>query len=65
MWLSHDRLAKSDIGQIAVVLALIDEPLSVQIDHDAKRIGVFLEIIKHGTVAERRGADVPSDRMAS
>ena len=63
--LAHDGLAELDVGEVAVVLALVDEPLAVEVDHDAEGIGVLLEVVEHPAVAERRRGDVPGDRVAA
>src|SRR5262249_31698856 len=65
VWLAHDRPAKLDVGEVSIVLALIDEPISIEIDQYAKRIGVLLKVVEHPAVAERRRGDVPANGMAA
>ena len=65
MRLPHDGAAETHIGQVAVVLALVHEPLAVQVHHDAERVAVLLEIIADGAVPVGRGGDVPADGMAA
>ena len=62
--LLHHLAAVLGVGVVAVVRALVDEALAVQVDDDADRIGVLLEVVEDHAVAERRGADVPLHRVA-
>src|SRR5690606_25210152 len=61
--LTHDLAAELHIGVVPQILALVDEALAVQVDHDHPRVRVLLEIVEHLIVAVRRGRDIPADRV--
>src|SRR5690606_22155279 len=62
--LLHDLAPVLRIRVVAVVRPLVDEALAAQVDDDADRIRVLLEVVEHDPVAERRRADVPGHRVA-
>ena len=61
--LLHHLAAVLGVGVVAVVGALVDEALAVEVDDDADRVGMLLEVVEHHAVAERRRADVPLHRV--
>ncbi len=62
--LLHHLAAVLGVGVVAVVGALVDEALAVQVDDDADGVRVLLEVVEHHAVAEGRRADVPLHRVA-
>src|SRR6516225_7039717 len=53
------------IGVIAEVSPFVDEALTVRIDHDRERIGVFLKLVADREVAEFRRVHFPLHGMAA
>ena len=53
------------VGVVAEVGPLVDEAPPLAVDHDAPGIGVLLEIVADGQVAELRRVEVPADGVAA
>src|SRR5258708_12965821 len=53
------------IGVVAEIVALVDEALALGVDHDAKRVGMLLEIVADREIAEFRRVAVPADGVAA
>src|SRR5947207_3563855 len=65
MRLRQDLATVFCIGVVAKISALVDKTLSQRVDHDAKRITVFLEIVADGEIAEFRRVAVPAYCVAA
>ena len=63
--LVQDYAAVFRVGVIAEIGAFVDEAATSGIDHDARGIGVFLEVVADAEIAEFRRIIVPADRVAS
>ena len=53
------------VGVVAEVGPFIQEPLSVQVDNEAKGIGVLLVQLRYDAVTEGRGVHVPGHGVAA
>ena len=53
------------IGIISKIGSLIDEALSIGIDHDAEGVGMLLKSVANCKVAEFGSVEVPADSVAS
>src|SRR5262249_14736428 len=51
------------VGVVTKIRSLIDEALTVCIQHDAERVRVLLEAVADGKIAELRRVSVPADRV--
>ncbi len=63
--LLHDLGAVFRIRVVAKVRAFVDEALTVCVDHDAERVGVFLELIADSEIAELGRVLIPADCMTA
>src|SRR6185295_3963638 len=64
-WLAQDHRAIFCVGVVAEVRAFIDEALAGGVEHNAERIGVLLEPVADGEIAELGGVAVPADGMTA
>ena len=62
--LGHQGASVGDIGVVAEIGALVQEALAVDIDDEAEGVGMFLEQLGYGAVAEGGGIHVPGHGVA-
>src|SRR5437764_178614 len=60
-----DQTAVLGVGVVAEIRALVDEPSTRGVDHDPERVGVLLEGVADGEIAELRRVVVPADGVAA
>ena len=65
LWLAEHLAAVAGVGVVSKVGALIDKAPSVDVDDEAKGIGVLLEQVGNHPVAERRRVQVPGDGVSA
>ena len=62
--LGQNLAAVLGIGVVTKISTLVEEPLSLFIDYQGKRIGVFLEHVSNREITKLRRVHVPGDRVA-